>query len=238
MDLRLADRVQALEQSEIRRFSAWCASIGGVNLSQGVCDQPAPDEVKAGAKAAIDADQATYTHMRGIRELREAIAVKMERFNGIKADPEKEIAVTVGTAAAFASTVLTLMNPGDEAIVFSPYYSYHVNLLRLFGNNIRFVDTQPPDWRYERIDFPLPFAPELRYTGVAELRFAPGMFDAAMMVGAFSPIGVICEAMWSEGTNLAPGVVFQILTGLAGGYFGFRSIRRLRSRRSRLDTVT
>lgn len=72
----------------------------------------------------------------------------------------------------------------------------------------------------------------------SEFRSAPGMLDAAMMVGAFSPIGVICEAMWSEGTNLAPGVVFQILTGLAGAYFGFRSIRKLRLRRSALDQAT
>ncbi len=149
MDPRFARRVQDLQQSDIRRFSAWCASIGGVNLSQGVCDQPAPEVVKAAAKRAIDEDHATYTHMRGIAELRQAIAGKMDRFNGIKADPETEIAVTVGTAAAFACTALTLLNPGDEVIVFSPYYSYHVNLLRLFGNEVRFVDSRPPDWRYD-----------------------------------------------------------------------------------------
>ncbi len=148
MDPRFAERVNQLQQSDIRRFSAWCAAVGGVNLSQGVCDQPAPDEVKVAAKRAIDEDQATYTHMRGIAELRKAIAVKMEQFNGIKSDPENEIAVCVGTAAAFACTVLSLMDPGDEAIVFSPYYSYHVNLLKLLGNEVRFVDTHPPDWRY------------------------------------------------------------------------------------------
>jgi aminotransferase len=149
MEPRFADRVQELRQSDIRRFSALCAAVNGVNLSQGVCDQPAPDVVKSAAKEAIDADHAVYTHMRGIAELRGAIAEKMKTFNGIVADPETEIAVTVGTAAAFACTVLTLMNPGDEAVVFSPYYSYHVNLLRLLGNDVRFVDTHPPDWRYD-----------------------------------------------------------------------------------------
>jgi aminotransferase len=149
MEPRFADRVQELRQSDIRRFSALCAAVNGVNLSQGVCDQPAPDVVKSAAKEAIDADHAVYTHMRGIAELRGTIAEKMKTFNGIVADPETEIAVTVGTAAAFACTVLTLMNPGDEAVVFSPYYSYHVNLLRLLGNDVRFVDTHPPDWRYD-----------------------------------------------------------------------------------------
>jgi len=145
---RLANRVESLQQSDIRRFSAWCARVGGVNLSQGVCDQPAPQAVKDAAKRAIDDDQAVYTHMRGIAPLREAIAAKMDRFNGIKADPETEIVVGVGTAAVFSAVVLSLMNPGDEAIVFSPYYSYHVNLLKLLGNEVRFVDTRPPDWRY------------------------------------------------------------------------------------------
>ncbi len=146
--MQFARRVTDLKQSGIRRYSAACAAVGGVNLSQGVCDQPAPDAVKEAAQKAIDADHAAYTHMRGLAELRAAIADKMQRFNGIKADPENEIAVTVGTAGAFTCAVLSLIDPGDEVIVFSPYYSYHVNVLRLFGTTIRFVDTRPPDWAY------------------------------------------------------------------------------------------
>ncbi len=148
MDHRFAERVLKVKQSDIRRFSAKCAAMGGVNLSQGVCDQPAPQAVKQAAKVAIDADHATYTHMRGIVELRQSIAKKMKEFNGITADPESEIAVTVGTAGAFSCTVLTALNPGDEAIVFSPFYSYHINVFNLFGVVVRFVDTHPPDWRY------------------------------------------------------------------------------------------
>lgn len=162
MGIRLADRVRSLAQSDIRRFSARCAAIGGVNLSQGVCDQPAPREVKEAAKAAIDADHAIYTHMRGIAGLREAIARKMSDFNGIQADPEREIAVTVGTAGAFACTALTVLNPGDEAIVFSPYYSYHYNLLQLVGAKVVFVDTHPPDWRYDSVRLAEAFTPRTR----------------------------------------------------------------------------
>ncbi|NOS99574.1 MAG: pyridoxal phosphate-dependent aminotransferase [Phycisphaerales bacterium] len=146
----LADRVRTLKQSEIRKYSAKCAAMGGVNLSQGVCDQPAPDAVKQAAKAAIDADHATYTHMRGIAALRQVIAEKMLRFNGIAADAETEIVVTVGTAGAFAATVLAVLNPGDEVVVFSPFYSYHVNVLKLFGAVVRFVDTRPPDWAFTK----------------------------------------------------------------------------------------
>ncbi|MFQ5413520.1 MAG: pyridoxal phosphate-dependent aminotransferase [Phycisphaerae bacterium] len=148
MDNPIADRVRTIRQSDIRRFSAICAAMNGVNLSQGVCDQPAPDAVKRGAKAAIDADHATYTNLRGIMALRSVIAEKMRAFNGVACDPEHEVAVTVGSAGAFACALLSTLNPGDECIVFSPFYSYHVNLLRLLGVTVRFVDLDPPDWSY------------------------------------------------------------------------------------------
>jgi aminotransferase len=149
VDLPIADRVRSISQSDIRRYSAICAAMGGVNLSQGVCDQPAPDAVKEGAKRAIDENHATYTNLRGIIELRRAIARKMAKFNGIECDPETQIAVNVGSAGAFACVALATLNPGDECVLFSPFYSYHVNLLNLFGVGVRFVDLRPPDWSYD-----------------------------------------------------------------------------------------
>lgn len=150
MNNPLADRVKTIRQSDIRRFSAICAAMKGVNLSQGVCDQPAPQAVKDAAKRAIDADHASYTNLRGVAELRQAIAAKMRAFNGIDCDPEKEICVNVGSAGSFACVALSTLNPGDECIVFSPFYSYHVNLLRLFDVKVTFVDLQPPDWSYNQ----------------------------------------------------------------------------------------
>ncbi len=144
-----AERVKNIRQSDIRRYSAICAAMNGINLSQGVCDQPAPGAVKDAAKAAIDEDHAAYTNLRGIIELRKAIADKMLAFNGIQCDPESEIAVTVGSAGAFGCSVLSTLNPGDECIVFSPYYSYHVNLLTLFGVTVKYVDLAAPDWSYD-----------------------------------------------------------------------------------------
>ena len=149
MNKPIADRVRTIRQSDIRRFSAICAAVKGVNLSQGVCDQPAPEAVKQAAKAAIDADHAIYTNLRGIAELRRAIARKMRAFNGIECDPEKQIVVTVGSAGSFVCAALSTLNPGDECVVFSPFYSYHVNLLKLFGVEVSFVDLRPPDWCYD-----------------------------------------------------------------------------------------
>ena len=149
MNKPVADRVKSIKQSDIRRFSAICAAMGGANLSQGVCDQPAPEAVKRAAQRAIEEDRASYTNLRGIIELRTAIAKKMREFNGIACDPEKEVVVTVGSAGAFACIILATLNPGDECIVFSPFYSYHVNTMRLFGVNVRFVDLRPPDWSFD-----------------------------------------------------------------------------------------
>ena len=153
MDIQLAERVQSIVQSDIRRYSAICAAMNGINLSQGVCDQPAPDAVKEAAKLAIDRDHAIYTNLQGIIELRSAIARKMQTFNGITADPETEICVTVGTAGAFACTCLTTLNAGQECIVFSPFYSYHVNLLNIIGAVPKFVDLRPPDWSFSMDEF-------------------------------------------------------------------------------------
>jgi len=145
----IADRVRSISQSDIRRYSAICAAMNGVNLSQGVCDQPAPDEVKDAAKQAIDDDHATYTNLRGTIELRQAIAKKMREFNGIECDPETDVAVSVGSAGCFACAVLSTLNAGDECVVFSPFYSYHVNLLTLLDMGVRYVDLKPPDWSYD-----------------------------------------------------------------------------------------
>ncbi|GAF91908.1 unnamed protein product, partial [marine sediment metagenome] len=157
VDKPIADRVKTISQSDIRRYSAICAAVSGVNLSQGVCDQPAPDAVKEAAKQAIDDDHAIYTNLRGIIELRQAVAEKMRKFNGIECDPETEIAVNVGSAGSFACAALSTLNPGDECIVFSPFYSYHVNLLELIGAKVRYVDLRPPDWSYKQADLEAAF---------------------------------------------------------------------------------
>jgi len=136
--------------------------MGGVNLSQGVCDQPAPDAVKRAAKQAIDEDLASYTNLRGIAELRQAIARKMFTFNGIECNPESQIVVNVGSAGSFACSVLAALNPGDECIVFSPFYSYHVNLLKLFGVKPIFVDLVPPDWSYNVAELEAAFSERTR----------------------------------------------------------------------------
>src|SRR5260221_2193571 len=98
---RLARRLQGLVQSDIRRMTRECERVGGINLGQGICDLPTPPPVREGAIEAIRARKSTYSFMEGIPELRQAIARKLARANGIQADPASEIVVTVGASVAY-----------------------------------------------------------------------------------------------------------------------------------------
>ncbi len=149
MSRYLSKRILDQQQSDIRKYSAWVQRIGGVNLSQGVCDQPAPAVLKAAAKRAIDDDKAIYTHVQGLHSTRAAIADKLCRVNGITADPETEIAVTIGSAGGFAALCESVLDESDNVVTFSPYYSYHANYIRLRGNEIRYVDLVPPAWHFD-----------------------------------------------------------------------------------------
>jgi len=144
---RVSRRVKNLVQSDIRRMSRECDAIGGINLGQGICDLPTPPEVAQGAKDAIDQRKSTYSRYEGVDVLRKAIAMKLERDNGLPGvDPETQIVVTVGSTGAFATTCLALFDPGDEIIFFEPYYGYHLNTALVAELKPKFVALNPPDW--------------------------------------------------------------------------------------------
>ena len=127
--LGLSDLAPRVLQSEIRAMTMECDRLGGVNLAQGVCDTEPPAAVTEGAKRAIDAGENIYTRLDGIGRLRAGIAAKMERFQGVSVDPEREVLVASGATGAFHAAVMALLNPGDEVILFEPFYGYHVSTL-------------------------------------------------------------------------------------------------------------
>ena len=147
---QISDRLSGLVQSDIRRMSRECERVAGINLGQGICDLPTIPELVEGACDAIRGSKATYSKFEGIDLLRERIARKIERFNGFRVDPAKEVVVTVGSTGGFAAAAMATLNPGDEVILFEPYYGYHLNTLKVLGITPRFVPLSPPDWA---IDF-------------------------------------------------------------------------------------
>ena len=128
--LSLSELAPRALQSEIRAMSMECDRIGGVNLAQGICDTEVPAVVSEAAIAAIHAGHNIYTRLDGIARLRQAIAGKMRRFNGVEVDPDREILVTSGATGGFHAAAMALLNPGDEVILFEPFYGYHASTLR------------------------------------------------------------------------------------------------------------
>lgn len=152
MSLELSKRHHWVLQSEIRNMSLECDRVGGINLSQGVCDLEVPLSVRQGAREAIDAGFNIYTRYDGLDEIREAIARKQKRFTGMEVDPETEIVVSAGATGAFYCACLALLDAGDEVIVFEPSYGYHVKTLVATQAVPVYVKTQPPDWTFSESD--------------------------------------------------------------------------------------
>ena len=127
-----------------------CDAVGGVNLAQGVCDTPLPSVVEEAAIQAIRDGYNIYTRMDGIAVLRQAIAEKFERHNGLIVDPEKEILVASGATGAMSSACLALFDPGDQVILFEPFYGYHYSTLQSIRAVPVVVPLAPATWE---IDF-------------------------------------------------------------------------------------
>src|SRR6185437_4906209 len=124
--LHLSEIAPHLVQSEIRSMTVECDRVGGVNLAQGVCDTELPAPVQ---EAAIEQGHNIYTRLDGIAPLRVAISEKLADYNHVQANPETQVLVTSGATGAMYAACLALFNPGDEIILFEPFYGYHLNTM-------------------------------------------------------------------------------------------------------------
>ena len=162
MTLSLSQRAARTVQSEIRVMTLECERLKGVNLAQGVCDTEVPEEVQLGAKHAIESGINSYTRAEGLSPIRQAIAEKVRRFNGLDCEPEREVIVHSGSTGAFYTSCLALLNPGDEVILFEPYYGYHLNTLVATGVTPAFVTLCAPDWKFSPDDLERAVTPRTR----------------------------------------------------------------------------
>ena len=144
--LALSELAPGAMQSEIRAMTTECDRIGGINLAQGVCDTPVPAPVEAEAIAAIRAGHNIYTRLDGIERLRKAIATKQQRDYGLRYDPETEVLVACGATAGLHAAAMALLNPGDEVLLFEPFYGYHVATLKSMRVKPVLVPLAEPDW--------------------------------------------------------------------------------------------
>src|SRR6202167_2244296 len=116
----LSAKAEQFTESVIREMTRLALKHGAVNLSQGFPDFPAPAEIKRAAQDAIAADINQYAITWGAKSLRNAIAEKFQRDQGLAVDPEREITVCCGSTEAMMSSMLAIIDPGDEVVVFEP----------------------------------------------------------------------------------------------------------------------
>ena len=150
----LSDKVAQFTESVIREMTRQAALYGAVNLAQGFPDFPAPEEIKAAARVAVDGDVNQYAITWGAKNLRNAIARQMGVWQGIAVDPEKEITVCCGSTEAMISTLLAVCNAGDEVVIFEPFYENYGPDSVLSGARPRFVKLRPPtgdsgEWSFD-----------------------------------------------------------------------------------------
>jgi len=149
-------------ESVIREMTRLNELYGGVNLSQGFPDFPAPAAVKDAACAAINADINQYAVTWGARPLREAIAREFARRYGLQVIPDEQITVCCGATEAMMSTMMAIIDPGDEVIVFEPFYENYGPDAILSGATPRYVTLREPDWAFDPDELAAAFNPRTK----------------------------------------------------------------------------
>ncbi|MGD0965948.1 MAG: aminotransferase class I/II-fold pyridoxal phosphate-dependent enzyme [Candidatus Acidiferrales bacterium] len=146
---KLSLKAEQFTESVIREMTRLALQHGAVNLSQGFPDFPAPPEIKRAAQEAIAADINQYAVTWGAKPFRDAIAEKFERTQGVAVDPEREITVCCGATEAMMASLMAMINPGDEVVVFEPFYENYGPDSILSGATPKFVRLHPPDWTFD-----------------------------------------------------------------------------------------
>jgi aminotransferase len=145
----ISRRVQGFTESVIREMTRVVSQHGGVNLAQGMPNFPPPRAVVEAAHRALDGDFHQYAITWGAPSLRRAIAEKYRRFYGMVIDPERHVTVCCGSTETMLSTLLAVLNPGDEVIVFEPFYENYGPGCIIAGAVPIWVPLEPPDFSFD-----------------------------------------------------------------------------------------
>lgn len=162
MNSPLVTRMQGFGATIFGEMSALAARTGAINLGQGFPDTDGPAAILDAAREAIAAGANQYPPAIGIPALREAIAGHQKRFYDLSVDADTETLVTVGATEAIASTILALCEPGDEVVVFEPYYDSYAASIALAGAVRRTVPLRFPDFSFEESALRAAFSPQTR----------------------------------------------------------------------------
>jgi len=158
----VASRTSVFTESVIREMTRLAMIHGAMNLAQGYPDFPAPEFIKRAAIDAINADINQYAITWGSPRLRRAIADKTKRFYGLDFDPDREITVTCGATEAMMAVLLAVVEPGDEIIVFEPFYENYVPDAAMSGAKLVFVTLKSPGFSFDPAELRAAFSSKTR----------------------------------------------------------------------------
>ena len=147
--MRISGRVQGFTESVIREMTRVVSEHGGVNLAQGMPNFPPPAAVLEAAHRALDGDFHQYAITWGAPSLRGAIADKYRAFYGMAIDPDRHVTVCCGATETMLSTLLAVLNPGDEVVVFEPFYENYGPGCIISGAVPVWVPLEPPDFSFD-----------------------------------------------------------------------------------------
>jgi aspartate/methionine/tyrosine aminotransferase len=158
----LSAKAARFTESVIREMTRMAIHYKAVNLSQGFPDFPAPAEIKRAAQDAIAADINQYAITWGSKNLRNSIAEKFAATTGISIDIEREITVCCGSTESIMATMMAVINPGDEVVVFEPFYENYGPDAIMSGATPRFVKLRAPDWSFDPDELAAAFGPKTK----------------------------------------------------------------------------
>ena len=158
----LNERLVEFGTTIFAEMSALALSTGAINLGQGFPDTDGPREVADAAVAAIRAGHNQYPPGLGIADLRLAVAEHQKRFYDLDFDPDTEVLITAGATEAIAAVMLSLLEPGDEVVLFEPYYDSHIAGIAMAGAERRLVTLRPPHYRFDPDELAAAIGPRTR----------------------------------------------------------------------------
>jgi N-succinyldiaminopimelate aminotransferase len=158
----LASRLQGFGITIFAEMSMVAERTGAINLGQGFPDQDGPPAMIDAAVKAMRDGRNQYPPGPGIPELRQAISAHQQRFYGLGYDPDTEVLVTAGATEAIAAAMLALCEPGDEVVMFEPYYDSYAPAVAMAGARRRVVPLRPPTWGFDLEEFAAAITPHTR----------------------------------------------------------------------------
>jgi aspartate/methionine/tyrosine aminotransferase len=157
-----SQRIRNFTESVIREMTRLAMRHGATNLAQGFPDFPAPAALKQAAADAIAADINQYAITWGAKPFRDAIAAKYARHYHMEFDPEREITVCCGATEGMIASMLAVLDPGDEVILFEPFYENYNPDTQLCGAKTNYVSLRAPEWTFDRDELRRAFTPRTK----------------------------------------------------------------------------